>query len=147
MLAIQDPNGVWRGVVCWQQTCIPSHWLMLMRNPGAYHTLCGLMVLQAPKEWSEWPCWHLPLITEPEYEKVLGRGVCGWEGTRAGHHSCDKIWSFCSQLNKKQHVAEAAGGGVLSSSDTGCFFLLWKQLLCLAAAVTSNIRPTLQPTP
>lgn len=70
-----------------------------------------------------------------------GRAVRGWEGTRAGQRSGDRIWSPCSQLNKKQQVAEAAGGGALSSSDTGCFFLLSEQLPCLATAVKSNIRP------
>lgn len=58
-----------------RKTDSSGSWLALIGNPGACRAFCGLMVLQAPKEWSGWLCWHLCLITAPGSERVLA-GMC-----------------------------------------------------------------------
>lgn len=67
------------------------------------------------------------------------------KGTRAGQPSGDGIWQLCSQLNKQQQAAGAAGEGSLSSSDMKCLFLFSRRPQCLARRLSQLLDLLLPP--
>lgn len=76
--------------------------------------------------WAD-DAWSTPRVVQVALLiTVLNYWVWIWGNvereTRAGHHSGDWIWSFCSQLNKNHQVVKAAGESAPSLADMGCFF-------------------------